>query len=68
MFLKYIIDPKRKEIISISDPEKITKLTPAEKLIRKRFSDCVSGIMRKLKKYVYEDTKSYKNVLFAQKK
>lgn len=65
---KYIIDQKRKEIISISDPEKITKLTPAEKLIRKRFSDCVSGIMRKLKKYVYEDTKSYKKCVICSEK
>lgn len=62
---KSVADQERKRIISISDPEQIKDLGEAEKRVRKKISDSVSGIMRKLKKYVYEDDKSYKNCILC---
>eukprot|EP01040_Poterioochromonas_malhamensis_P000053 gene53-57_t len=44
-----------KNVVLISDKQEIRNLSPENKAYRKKFSDAVSGVMRKLKKYIYED-------------
>jgi hypothetical protein len=54
LLLKYVVDPEVKRIIKLENSSEIRQLSPKQKVYRKKFSDAVSEILRKLKKYVYE--------------
>jgi hypothetical protein len=60
ILLERIPDPSVKRILQLSDKSEISNLTPENKHLRAKFSDAVSGVLRKLKKHVYKDDKHYK--------
>mmetsp|Transcript_28256 Transcript_28256/g.30865 ORF Transcript_28256/g.30865 Transcript_28256/m.30865 type:complete len:187 (+) Transcript_28256:7-567(+) len=56
-----------KNVVLISDKQEIRNLSPENKAYRKKFSDAVSGVMRKLKKYIYEDCRQYRQCILCSK-
>ncbi len=50
-----------------SDKQEIRNMSPENKAYRKKFSDAVSGVMRKLKKYIYEDCRHYRQCILCSK-
>jgi hypothetical protein len=52
---KFENKPEIMKIIIEKDKDRVLRMTADEKEIRKRFSDTVSDVLRKIRKYAYED-------------
>jgi hypothetical protein len=52
---RFVHNSEAVRILMETDRDRVASMTAIEKRIRKRFSDTVSDVLRKIKKYSYED-------------